>query len=161
MPCPRQYPQRWRIFLNRCSAILKRKNGQQKEMKSRYLMIASSIVTGFLGLIASFFPQEILDNVGLSPTDTLTLLLQVTGALYVGFAVMNMMAKTVLIGGIYARPLAMGNFAHFMIAAIALIKAAMNNSLSPYLWIASFMYSILAVLFGIVLFSQPHKKIVD
>ncbi len=121
-------------------------------------MIASSIVTGFLGLIASFFPQEILDNVGLSPTDTLTLLLQVTGALYVGFAVMNMMAKTVLIGGIYARPLAMGNFAHFMIAAIALIKAAMNNSLSPYLWIASFMYSILAVLFGIVLFSQPKKN---
>ncbi|HEY9363281.1 MAG TPA: hypothetical protein VIQ00_08480 [Chitinophagaceae bacterium] len=129
-------------------------------MNSRYLMIASSIVTGLLGLTASFFPKEILTNVGLFPTEILTLFLQVTGALYIGFAILNWMAKTVLIGGIYARPLAMGNFAHFMIAAIALAKAALNNSVLPYLWIIAVIYSIFAVLFGIVLFTNPVKKIV-
>jgi len=123
-------------------------------------MIASSIVTGLLGLTASFFPKEILTNVGLFPTEILTLFLQVTGALYIGFAILNWMAKTVLIGGIYARPLAMGNFAHFMIAAIALAKAALNNSVLPYLWIIAVIYSIFAVLFGIVLFTNPVKKIV-
>ena len=121
-------------------------------------MIASSVVTGVLGLTASFFPKEILNNVRLSPTETLILFVQVTGALYMGFAIMNWMAKTVLIGGIYARPLAMGNFAHFMIAAIALIKAAMNNSISPYLWIIAVVYSILALLFGMILFTNPAKK---
>ena len=57
-------------------------------------------------------------------------------------------------------PLAMGNFAHFMIAAIALIKFSMNNSGSPYLWIIAVVYSIFAILFGIVLFTNPAKKII-
>jgi hypothetical protein len=121
-------------------------------------MIASSIVTGVLGLVATFLPKEILNSLGLSATETITLLVQVTGALYIGFAVMNWMAKTVVIGGIYARPLAMGNFAHFMIAAIALIKAASHNSGSHYLWIIAILYSIFAVLFGIVLVTNPVKK---
>ena len=118
-------------------------------------MIASSVITGLLGLAASFFPNEILNNVGVYPTVTLTLFVQITGALYFGFAVMNWMAKTVLIGGIYARPLAIGNFAHFMIAAIAIVKAAINNSAVQYLWILAVIYSIFAVLFGIVLFTNP------
>ena len=118
-------------------------------------MIASSVITGLLGLTASFFPNEILNNIGVYPTVTLTLFVQITGALYFGFAVMNWMAKTVLIGGIYARPLAIGNFAHFMIAAIAIVKAAINNSAVQYLWILAVIYSIFAVLFGIVLFTNP------
>ncbi|MGB8193282.1 MAG: hypothetical protein WCF67_15235 [Chitinophagaceae bacterium] len=127
-------------------------------MNSKFLMIASAIVTGLLGVTASFFPTEMLNRIGISPTVTLTLFAQITGALYFGFAIMNWMAKTVLIGGIYARPLAMGNFAHFMIAGIALVKAAMNNSLSQYLWILAVIYFIFAVLFGIVLFTNPAKK---
>src|SRR5829696_8873403 len=117
-------------------------------MNSKYLMIASSIVTGILGLSAAFLPKEILENTGLSPTETSLSFVQVTGALYLGFAIMNWMAKTVLIGGIYARPLAMGNFAHFMIAAIALIKTAVNNTVLPYLWVTAVVYSIFAVMFG-------------
>ena len=127
-------------------------------MNNKYLMIGSSIVTGSLGLVASFFPDEILNKVAPSPGDTLTLLVQIAGALYIGFAIMNWMAKTVLIGGIYARPLAMGNFTHFMIAAIALLKVATKSSVSPYLWIIVFIYSLFAVLFGIVLFTNPAKK---
>ena len=127
-------------------------------MNSKYLMVASSIVSGLLGLTASFFPKEILNVVVPSSTETLTLFVQVLGALYIGFAIMNWMAKTVLIGGIYARPLAMGNFAHFMIAAIALIKATMNNSVFPYSWIAAVIYSIFAVLFGMVVFTNPANN---
>jgi hypothetical protein len=140
------------INLNKVAKI------KEIKMNSRYLMITSSIVTGVLGITASFFPKEILNNTGVSPTETLTLVIQIMGALYFGFAVMNWMAKTVLIGGIYARPLAMGNFAHFMIAAFALIKASTNNSVSQFLWIIAVIYLIFAVLFGIVLFTNPVKK---
>ncbi|MEO8823885.1 MAG: hypothetical protein ABI366_09935 [Ginsengibacter sp.] len=128
-------------------------------MNSKYIMSASAIVTGLLGLAASFLPKEILMNAGVSPNETLILLVQVTGALYVGFAIMNWMAKTVLIGGIYAKPLAMGNFTHFLIAAIALLKAATTHSVSPYLWMAAVIYAIFALLFGMVLFTSPVKKI--
>jgi hypothetical protein len=134
------------------------KNKREIKMNSRYLMIASSIVTGVLGITASFFPKEILNYTGVSPTGTLILVIQIMGALYFGFAIMNWMAKTVLIGGIYARPLAMGNFAHFMIAAFAFINAEMNYSVSQFLWIIAVIYLIFAVLFGIVLFTNPVKK---
>jgi len=89
-------------------------------MNSKNLMIASSIMTGLLGFAASFFPKEILKNIGIATSEMPTLFVQITGALYFGFAVMNWMAKTVLIGGIYARPLCMGNFLHFMVAAMHL-----------------------------------------
>ena len=121
-------------------------------------MISSSIVMGLTGVAASFFPEEILNNIGLTANELSLLFVQITGALYLGFAVMNWMAKTVLIGGIYSRPLCMGNFMHFTIAALALIKAAMNNSNLKYVWVATIVYAIFAVLFGIILFTNPRKK---
>ncbi|MEP6703464.1 MAG: hypothetical protein ABJB34_01540 [Acidobacteriota bacterium] len=57
--------------------------------------------------------------------------IQITGALYLGFAVMNWMAKTVFVGGIFARPLAIGYFSHFIIGALALLKYGFN---SPSFW---------------------------
>lgn len=128
------------------------------EMNSRNLMAASSVFTGIVGIVASFLPQEILLCFNTVPTVVLELMVQVLGAAYIGFALMNWMAKAVIIGGIYARPLAMGNFAHFAIAAIALVKVAYNHSALPHLWIAASLYSINAVLFGLVLFTNPQKK---
>ena len=122
-------------------------------------MIASAIVMGIAGIAASFFPQEILSNIGLPETSPFTVCLQITGALYLGFAMMNWMAKTVLIGGIYSRPLAMGNFMHFVVGALALVKVAMNHSTSTYIWVATVLYFIFAIAFSIVAFTSPAKKV--
>jgi hypothetical protein len=119
-------------------------------------MTTSAIILGAIGIILTFIPQEVSRYLNL--TESTPILFQILGALYFGFAVMNWMAKTVLIGGIFARPLTMGNFAHFMIATIALIKGAMNNSISHYYWILAILYLIFAVLFGIVVFTNPTKK---
>ncbi len=121
-------------------------------------MISSSVITGLIGVVASFLPEEILNNVGQTPSEFSVLIIQITGALYLGFAMMNWMAKTVLIGGIYARPLCMGNFIHFAIVAIVLIKVGMNTTSLKFIWIAAIVYSIFAILFGIVLFTSPGKK---
>ena len=127
-------------------------------MNSKYIMMASSIFLGLLGILASFLPNELLENIGVSPIGALTLFIQIGGAIYFGFAIMNWMAKTVLIGGIYARPLVMGNFTHFVVAAIALIKATINHATSDYVWVAAIVYSIFAILFSIILFSTPTKR---
>jgi len=121
-------------------------------------MMVSALVMGVLGIAASFFPDEIIKAIGVTPTKSLRLFVQIAGALYFGFAVTNWMAKTVLIGGIYARPLAMGNFAHFMIAAIALIKAAIDNSDSAYLLVITVIYALFAILFGMVVFRNPKSN---
>jgi hypothetical protein len=89
-------------------------------------MVASAAVMGLAGLAALFLPAEILKNVQEPSTAFQMICLQIMGALYLGFALMNWMAKTVLIGGIYSRPLAIGNFFHFLTGALILFKAMMN-----------------------------------
>ena len=127
-------------------------------MNTRYLMISSSIFMGLLGLSTIFLPIEILNYFGLNSTILPTLLIQITGALYLGFALMNWMAKTVLIGGIYSKPLCIGNFLHFTVGGLALIKAAFRNPDLKYILIAAIAYSIFAILFGLVLFTSPIKN---
>jgi hypothetical protein len=128
-------------------------------MNTKLIMTASAFIMGVLAIVATFMPKEILQALGQTSTATLILMMQISGALYFGFAIMNWMAKTVLIGGIYARPLAMGNFSHFLITALALSKFVLNNSVSIYLWAIAFVYLFFAILFGIVLFNSPVKSI--
>lgn len=126
-------------------------------MNTRILMSASALTMGALGISASFLPDEILNYIGIESTGLAPLFVQVLGALYLGFAMMNWMAKSVLIGGIYARPLAMGNFMHFIIGALALVKGTLANSTLTAMWVVTAMYAVFAILFGLVLFGRPLK----
>ena len=127
-------------------------------MNTKYLMIGSALFLGFLGVATSFFPEEIAGKIGLSGAFPTAALLQLIGALYLGFGIMNWMAKTVLIGGIYARPLAMGNFMHFLVGGLALAKVASTHSGTIYIWIAALLYAVFALAFGMVAFGTPYKK---
>lgn len=122
-------------------------------------MISSALIMGVVGVLLQFIPREILNHFGAPPTGISALLIQLTGALYLGFAMMNWMAKTVLIGGIYARPLAMGNFVHFLVGALALLKYGYSSSSSTTVtvWLFAVVYSLLAILFGFVFFTHPMK----
>lgn len=112
-----------------------------------------------LGISLEFAPHEILNYFEVSSAGSITaLFVQLTGALYLGFAMMNWMAKAVLIGGIYARPLAVGNFSHFLIGALALLKYAYAVPNLWIVWALAVIYSLLAILFGIVFFTHPLRK---
>ncbi|MFB9863507.1 hypothetical protein [Rufibacter immobilis] len=123
-------------------------------MNTRFIMLASAALMAGLGLIASFLPHELLQQLGEETTGIMPVLVQVLGALYLGFAILNWMAKGILIGGIYARPVALGNFMHFLVGALALLKAGQH--LHGYvLWPLALGYSVLAVLFGLIAFRHP------
>ncbi len=107
------------------------------------------------GLVLQFFPHEFLSYFGASADGPVSIFMQLLGALYLGFAMTNWMAKAVLIGGIYARPLAIGNLAHFTVGALAIIKYAFSAGSEPVIWIAALIYTIFAVLFGIVFVTHP------
>ena len=108
-----------------------------------------------LGLIATFAPQELLTSTG-SGSQVMTLLLvQATGGLYLGFSFLNWMAKDNLIGGIYSRPVALGNFLHFFMVAIALIKALTAGTRGTGVIGAVLVYAVFAVWFGFVVFGSP------
>lgn len=127
-------------------------------MRPRILMILSAIVMGVLGVGLSFLPQELLGALGVPAAEgAIVLIAQVMGALYLGFATIDWMARGIPIGGIYSRPLAMGNFLHFAVAAIALTKALPGGARGPGELVLTITYVILAVWFGALLFSSPVR----
>lgn len=127
-------------------------------MRTTALMSLSAVFMGILGIATSFMPQEILIGLRTQPNGNATLLVQAAGALYLGFAILNWMAKNVMIGGIYARPVALGNLFHFVVGSLAGWKAIASGAVaSKVLLAACCVYTVFAVCFGIVLFTYPKK----
>jgi hypothetical protein len=119
-------------------------------------MTLSAIFLALVGIALSFFPGEIAVFIGAGYAQTFRLILQLSGALYFAFAMLNWMAKGGHIGGIYNRPIAIANFTHFLMGGLALIKALMNHpGITPVIWVLAGLYSIFAVLFGLILFRNP------
>ena len=113
-------------------------------------MTLSAAFVAALGVSASFLPQEILGLVGMAPDRFAAAIVQVAGALYVGFAILNWSAKGTLLGGIYGRPIVLANFTHFAIGAIVMLK--IPGPAEAGLLVAAGAYSVFAAWFGYVLF---------
>jgi hypothetical protein len=124
-------------------------------MSPRVLMRASALVLCTLGLVGTFLPDSVLTRAGAPATPALMLLVQTLGALYLGFAGLNWMARDNLIGGIYGRPVAVGNLLHFLTAGLAAIKLVPQAEEVPWVWPFAVIYSIFAVSFALVLFRHP------
>jgi hypothetical protein len=126
-------------------------------MNTKFVMLASAVMVAILGIIASFLPQEVLQYLGEETTGMAPLLVQLLGALYLGFALLNWMAKGILIGGIYARPVALGNFLHFFSGAMALLKGLQAEHQPGALGALAVVYGLFALLFGVITFRHPLK----
>ena len=95
-------------------------------MKTKLLMTSSALFCAIIGILLSFLPNEIAEYLSVEPTIITILFLKILSALYLGFGILNWMAKGTLIGGIYNRPIAIGNLMHFGVGAIALVKVISN-----------------------------------
>jgi hypothetical protein len=136
--------------------------GETPLMKSKWVMAASAIVMAVLGLAGTFLPQEILTWL-MAPLSApqnalLPLVIQLAGALYIAFAMLNWMAKDSVIGGIYNRPLAMGNLVHFMVGGMALLRGAAAKGAPSGLMVIAACYAVLAIAFGRIVFTSPVKS---
>jgi hypothetical protein len=125
-------------------------------MHTRWLMSLSAIFMALLGLAASFLPSQALVWLGSDPAMGSLILVQVTGALYLGFAILNWSARGVLIGGIYARPVGIGNLLHFAVVAAMLLRAA-GQMITPVAWAVTAFYTVFAVWFAAVVFGNPLR----
>lgn len=121
---------------------------------TRLVMGGSAVAMGLAGLAGTFAPHELLRFAGLSATGAFPVLVQLTAALYLGFAMLNWMARDSLIGGIYNRPVAIGNLVHFVVGALALLKYAAAAPLT-------IVYALFALAFAKVVFTSPVKRTSD
>lgn len=124
-------------------------------MNTKLLLGASAIVMGATGIAGTFAPHELATILGLTIAQPLPLLVQLAAALLFGFAMVNWMARGGLIGGIYNRPLLVGNVAHFVIGALAAAKAVLAGEHRPAVIGIAVVYAIFAIGFGTLLFRSP------
>jgi len=127
-------------------------------INTRLVMSASAILMIAAGIFLTFAPDEMVRWMNLSIDKRINLMLQVIGALYFAFGMINWTARANLIGGIYGRPIAIGNVTHFVTAALALVK---SDQWSTGQWPALVfigLYVLFAVLFGVILFTHPVKE---
>jgi Fe2+ transport system protein B len=128
-------------------------------MNTKIIMTASVIALGMAGIALIFIPGEIARYFDLEDSKSLILIGQILGALYFGFAMLNWMTRTSIIGGIYNKPIAVANFIHFFIAGLALVKAVMANPGLPALvWVVTIVYALFAICFGIIFYRRPAGK---
>jgi hypothetical protein len=121
---------------------------------SRLLMSASAIVLGLLGITATFAPDNVIALVGLPESRLADLLVQLIGGAYLGFAMLNWMAKGSVLGGIYGRPLIVGNLLHFVTSGLAV--ASRVGELSS-LWVIAVVYLLFGAGFGLLLRLSPRR----
>jgi hypothetical protein len=122
-------------------------------MNTKLLMTASAVTMGATGILLSFLPHELLGYIDSTSTLMNALVLQVLGAMYFAFAMLNWTARANLIGGIYARPIAIGNLTHFVMSALALGKGYFSGAI--IILPIALIYIAFAIAFTIVFFRHP------
>jgi hypothetical protein len=125
-------------------------------MNTKIIMSISSIFLAVLGLLALFLPKEIMASLNSSDMGNSPLIVSILGAAYLGFAFLNWNSRSITIGGIYAKPLSLGNFVHFAISFITIIKISLNSD-SILLWTLTLFYGFLAFSFGKITFTHPKS----
>jgi hypothetical protein len=116
-------------------------------MNTKLLMTTSSITLGLAGILALFAPENLLAMLRVPIENPLSMLIQLLGALYFSIALMNWTAKDSAIGGIYARPVSLGNFAHFFIGTLLLAKYLLATGFNVFISLTGMAYAIFAMLF--------------
>lgn len=125
-------------------------------MKTKLLMTSSALFCGIIGTLLLFLPIEIAEYLGVEPTIITILFLKILSAIYLGFGILNWMAKGTLIGGIYNKPIVLGNLLHFVVGAIELIKVISNIQTHREIIIfLTVFYVIFALLFVYVIKTNP------
>ncbi|QYK50360.1 MAG: hypothetical protein KF701_08155 [Anaerolineales bacterium] len=124
-------------------------------MRTRLLMTACALTLGTAGVLLSFAPELGLALLGVPASPAALLLVQVVGALYFGFAMLNWMNKDNPTGGIYNRPVVVANLTHFVIAGLAILRLLMDGGQAPGLWAVGAVYTFFAILFAVTLYTHP------
>ena len=130
-------------------------------MSTKLLMTASGLALGLAGLFALFAPDILLETLGASATTSLSIPVQLMGSLYFSFALVNWTAKDSAVGGTYARPVSLGNFSHFFVGTLILIKYFLSNSYNLVVLLIMMAYLLFAVAFYWLVFRAtglPKEK---
>lgn len=111
------------------------------------------------GIFTLFAPDVLVALFGGPMANTLSALVQLMGALYFSMAMMNWTAKDSAIGGIYARPVSLANFAHFFIGMLLLARVVLSSGFNFSITLLLAVYAIFAILFYWLVFRATGIRV--
>jgi hypothetical protein len=127
-------------------------------MNTKIILATSALFLGLIGIGLSFLPNEILTYLSVETLEVTFILMQLLGALYLGFGILNWMAKGSIIGGIYNKPIVIGNLMHFGVGALALATVVFGVKENSEIIIAlTILYTLFALAFGYIFMVNSNK----
>lgn len=127
-------------------------------MNTKLTLTLSALFLGGLGIGLSFLPNEIINYLQIESNQITVIFMQLLGALYLGFGLLNGMARGSIIGGIYNKPIAIGNLMHFGVGAIALLKIAFKvEAFNEVIISLTIIYTVFGLLFGYIFKTNPSR----
>lgn len=121
-------------------------------MKPNPLLFAVAGVYAFGGLALTFAPRELLSGLGGPPSAVTVLLGQLFGAALLGLAYLSWLQRYTKVGGIYGRPILLGNLTFAMPAFFAAARAWRHEG-GTVLLASTVVLGAIAVAFGLRVFS--------
>jgi hypothetical protein len=118
----------------------------------RSILTLSAIVLFIAGGAALFAADEATRLLDPAPSRAMPLMVQLAGSGLLGFAALDWMSRGNRIGGIYARPIGIGNLLLFLTAALSLGKPAIFGGLPPAVAVIAAVFALLAVSFAWLVF---------
>jgi len=122
-------------------------------------MVASGVVHGIVGVLLIFIPEELLLWTDGNAGDVATLAVSITGAAILGIGMLNYMGRSAIYGGIYGKPILMGNLIFHTVAAVNLFKFSLhvNSTLMFSTAALGAIYCIFAAGFIRLTFFPPDR----
>ena len=121
-------------------------------MHGRLIILVSALILFAVGGAALFAGDELARLFDAGDSNGLTLAIQLTGSGLLGFAVLDWMSRGNRIGGIYGRPLGIGNLLLFTTASLTVGKAALAGSLPGIVTAVGVIFAVLAIGFAWLVF---------
>jgi hypothetical protein len=127
--------------------------------QSKYILTTSAVIYLLFGLGISFLPEETGRIFGTASQYGVDLLLmKVIGALFFGIGVINFMSRKTIVGGIYGRPITLGNAMLSMIIASQFLKFNYyQDGVGAHFWLVAVIFSTLSLSFIYLFFSTPKS----
>ena len=126
-------------------------------MNTRILLTLAAAFMSVGGIAGTFFTREVLVMHHTTTDRGSILVVQMAGALYLGFAIMNWMSRGNLMGGIYSRPLALGNFVYFLNIGLAMGRIAADDPHASTV-VAAIIHGLFAAAFAYVAFGSGMPR---
>lgn len=124
-------------------------------MRPSHIISPISIGLGLLGIALIFAPDNIAGVLSLDSSAALPLTMW--GSAMFGLGLLNWNGRNAIYGGIYGRPILLGNLAHAFAGFMALIGVATLDGPWPILAVTVF-YGLYAAGYARIMFSPPYKS---